>query len=107
MRYEYAHLSMDLIWVARKEGRTEGYCIGNWPWQGKSQDFEKRVPYCTYALDLTLLELRRLDSTRSRPRQHIKTIGAGSESSEPFLGNIFIAHWCHLSISAAGSGFRI
>jgi hypothetical protein len=68
MRYEHAHLSMDLIWVARKEG----YCIGNWPWQGKSQDFEKRVPYCTYALDLTLLELRRLDSTRSRPRQHIK-----------------------------------
>jgi hypothetical protein len=40
--------------------RKEGYYIGNWPWQGKSQDFEKRVPYCTYALDLSLLELRRL-----------------------------------------------
>jgi hypothetical protein len=40
--------------------RKEGYYIGNWPWQGKSQDPEKRVPYCTYALDHSLLELRRL-----------------------------------------------
>jgi hypothetical protein len=23
------------------EGRKEGYYFGNWPWQGKSQDFEK------------------------------------------------------------------
>jgi hypothetical protein len=109
MRHEDTQLSMDLIRVARKEGRKD-IILGTGPGKGSHKTLKKRVPYCTYALDLTLLELRRLDSTRSRLRQHIKqgsTIGAGSESSEPFLRKQIIAYWCHLSISAAGSSFRI
>jgi hypothetical protein len=56
-------------------GSTEGrkdIVLGTGPGKGSHKTLKKRVPYCTYALDLTLLESRRLDSTRSRPRQHIK-----------------------------------
>jgi hypothetical protein len=52
MRYEYGHLSMDLIWAARKEGRKD-IVLGTGPGKGSHKTL-KSVYHIVHTLWISL-----------------------------------------------------